>query len=40
MEVVNVEMGLVLFDDEIDYLVDVYCKFECNLIDVELMMFV
>lgn len=40
LECVNVELGFVFVDDEIDYLVDVFCKFECNLIDVELMMFV
>lgn len=35
----NVELGLALADDEIDYLVDAFLKLERNPIDVELMMF-
>lgn len=35
----NVEMGLALSEDEIDYLVDAYAKLERNPTDVELMMF-
>ncbi|WP_163535933.1 hypothetical protein, partial [Klebsiella pneumoniae] len=39
LEAANVEMGLALSDDEIDYLVDAYRKLERNQTDVELMMF-
>ena len=39
LEAANVEMGLALSDDEIDYLVDAYRKLERNPTDVELMMF-
>ena len=39
LEVANVEMGLALSDDEIDYLVDNFTRIERNPTDVELMMF-
>ena len=35
----NVEMGLALSDDEVDYLVDAFTKLERDPTDVELMMF-
>jgi phosphoribosylformylglycinamidine synthase len=35
----NAEFGLALSDDEIDYLVDAFCKLKRNPSDVELMMF-
>ncbi|WP_419684116.1 phosphoribosylformylglycinamidine synthase [Burkholderia theae] len=39
LERANVELGLALADDEIDYLVDAFRKLERNPTDVELMMF-
>ncbi|MEK2601974.1 phosphoribosylformylglycinamidine synthase [Burkholderia arboris] len=39
LECANVELGLALADDEIDYLVDAFRKLERNPTDVELMMF-
>jgi len=39
LEAANVEFGLALSDDEIDYLVDAFRKLERNPSDVELMMF-
>lgn len=39
LERANVELGLALADDEIDYLVDAFKKLERNPTDVELMMF-
>nr|ALV86305.1 phosphoribosylformylglycinamidine synthase [uncultured bacterium 4] len=39
LETANVEFGLALSDDEIDYLVDAFRKLERNPSDVELMMF-
>ena len=39
LERVNIELGLALSDDEIDYLADNYAKLKRNPTDVELMMF-
>lgn len=39
-EEVNVFFGLVLVEDEIDYLVESFIKLGCNFNDIELMMFV
>lgn len=39
LERANVEMGLALSPDEIDYLTDAFTKIGCNPTDVELMMF-
>jgi phosphoribosylformylglycinamidine synthase len=39
LEAANVELGLALADDEIDYLVDAFTKLGRNPTDVELMMF-
>ncbi|SAL65855.1 phosphoribosylformylglycinamidine synthase [Caballeronia choica] len=39
LEAANVELGLALADDEIDYLVDAFKSLERNPTDVELMMF-
>ena len=39
LEVANVEIGLALADDEIDYLVDSFTQLGRNPVDVELMMF-
>ncbi len=39
LERANIELGLALSDDEIDYLVDAYARLARNPTDVELMMF-
>ncbi len=39
LETANVELGLALAEDEIDYLVDAFTKLQRNPTDVELMMF-